>query len=130
MSIKLSKTATDLIDGKNLGHIATVMSDGSPQVTPVWIDRDGDIILVNTAVGRVKQKNLERDKRAAIDIVDQKNPFKMTTIRGIITQVQEGAEGHIDKLAKKYLDMDKYPWRQRGERRIILKLKPEKETTM
>lgn len=130
MSIKLSKNSIDLIDGRNLGHIATIMSDGSPQVTPVWVDREGDTILVNTALGRVKQRNLIRDKRAAIDIVDHKNPFRMTTIRGIITQVQDGAEEHIDKLAKKYLDMDKYPWRQEGEKRIILKLTPEKETTM
>ncbi len=127
MSTKLTKTAIDMIDGRNFGHLATLMSDGSPQVTPVWVDREDNLILVNTAVGRTKQRNLTRDPRVAIDVVDQENPYKMVSIRGRITsQIQEGADEHIDRLAKKYLGKDKYPFRQPGEKRIILKIEPEK----
>ena len=126
MSTKLTKDAIDMIDGRNFGHLATLMSDGSPQVTPVWVDREGDLVLVNTAMGRTKQRNLTRDPRVAIDIIDQENPYKMVSIRGRITQFQKGADEHIDRLAKKYLGKDQYPWRQEGEKRVILKIKPEK----
>ncbi len=131
MSKKLNKSAIDLIDGRNFGHLATLMSDGSPQVTPVWVDRDGDLILVNTAVGRTKQRNIARDPRVAIDVVDQENPNRMVSIRGRIkSQSQEGADEQIDVLAKKYLGKDKYPWRQSGETRVILKIEAEKIITM
>ena len=82
LGIKLDEKVRGLVDGKNFGNIATIMSDGSPQVSPVWINRDGDSILVNTAVGRTKQKNLVRDPRVALTIYDQENPYTMAMIRG------------------------------------------------
>lgn len=131
MGVRLTEDAVDLIDGRNFGHLATLMSDGSPHVTPVWVDREGDLILVNTAVGRVKQRNLTRDPRVAIDVVDQENPYRMVSIRGrVVAQSQEGADEHIDRLAKKYLGKDKYPYRQLGEKRIILYIEPEKIITI
>ncbi|MFQ6134359.1 MAG: PPOX class F420-dependent oxidoreductase [Nitrososphaerales archaeon] len=131
MGVRLTEDAVDLIDGRNFGHLATLMSDGSPHVTPVWVDREGDLILVNTAVGRIKQRNLTRDPRVAIDVVDQENPYQMVSIRGhVVAQSQEGADEHIDRLAKKYLGKDKYPYRQLGEKRIILKVELEKIITI
>lgn len=101
------------------------MPDGAPHVARVWIDREGDAILVSTAVGRMKQKNATRDPRVAISIDDQSNMYEKIVIRGRVTsQTFNGAEEHIDKLAKKYIGKDKYPWRQPEEKRIILKIEP------
>ena len=126
MSKNLTVLAKNLIDGKNFANLATLMSDGSPQVTPVWVDREGDTILVNTAIGRTKQRNISADPRVALDIFDQENPYSNTSIRGrVIDQSQKGADEHIDKLAMKYLGKDKYPFRQPSEKRIILKIRPE-----
>jgi PPOX class probable F420-dependent enzyme len=103
------------------------MSDNSPQVTPVWIDMVDDVILVNTAQGRVKQKNVSRDPRVAISIVDKNNPYHMVTVRGkVIEQTDVGANIHIDKMAKKYLGVEKYPFSRPGEKRILLKILPDK----
>ena len=116
-----------LLTGKNFAFVATLMKDGSPQITPTWIDYDGKTILINTAEGRTKEKNLSRDQRVAISIVDQNNPYNMVTIRGkVIEQTIKGADEHIDKLAKRYLGVDKYPFRSPTEKRIILKVMPEK----
>jgi PPOX class probable F420-dependent enzyme len=103
------------------------MKDGSPQVTPTWVDIENGYILVNTAIGRIKQKNISRDPRVALAIADQNNPYDMVTIRGKVTEQITGdlAEQHIDKLAKKYIDKDKFPGRSPREERIILKIKPE-----
>jgi len=113
-----------LIEGKNFAHFATLMPDGSPQISVVWIDREGDIILVNTAKGRVKEKNVKRDPRVALSIADQQNPYHAAFIRGRVLEVtSNGAEAHIDKLAKKYLGEDKYP-RAPSEKRVIIKIEP------
>jgi PPOX class probable F420-dependent enzyme len=102
------------------------MSDGSPQVTPVWVDFDGKYILVNTAEGRRKPKNIRRDPRVAIDVIAHNDPYQMVTVRGRVVEVtNEGADEHIDKLAKKYLGQDKYPFRAPGERRVMFKIEPE-----
>lgn len=115
-----------LLTGNNFAFVATLMKDGSPQITPTWIDFDEGIILINTAEGRTKQKNVSRDTRIAISIVDQKNPYDMVTIRGkVIEQATTGADEHIDKLAKRYLGVDKYPFRSPSEKRVILKIAPE-----
>lgn len=101
------------------------MPDGSPQVTPVWIDHDGNTLLVNTSVGRTKQKNLARDSRVALSVANQNDMYDKILVRGrVILQTPEGADVHIDKLAKKYLGIDKYPWRRPGEKRVILKIEP------
>jgi PPOX class probable F420-dependent enzyme len=116
-----------LFDGKNFAFLATVNKDGSPQVTPTWIDRDNDIILINTAKGRQKHKNVTRDPRVSISLVDDQNPYSMVTVSGrVIEQTTEGADEHIDKLARKYLNADKYPGYLPEVKRVILKIKPEK----
>jgi PPOX class probable F420-dependent enzyme len=104
------------------------MKDGSPQVTPMWVDIENGYILVNTAIGRLKQKNISRDPRVALAIADKNNPYDMVTIRGEVIEQITGvpAEEHIDRLAKKYIDKDKYPHRSPGEERIILKIKPKR----
>ncbi len=116
-----------LFEGKNLVSFATLMKDGSPHVAPVWVDIDGNTILINTAVGRVKEKNVKRDKRVALSIFDHQNPYNMVSIRGKVMDITtEGADEHIDKLAKKYFGLDKYPYHSPDEKRIIVKIKPEK----
>lgn len=123
----IPQEAVKLFSGKNFAFIATLMKDGSPQLSPVWIDVDGNDILVNTAEGRVKHKNVTRDPRVAISVFDSANPYIMVTVRGrVIAQEKTGAENHIDLMAKKYLGMDKYPGRAPGEKRILLRIKPEK----
>ncbi len=123
---EIDDSVIQLLTGKNFAFVATLMKDGSPHITPTWIDFDGKTILINTAEGRVKQKNISRDPRVAISIVDQNNPYNMVTIRGkVIEQTSNGADDHIDKLAKRYLGVDKYPFRSPNEKRVILKIQPE-----
>jgi len=125
LTAKLTPEAVKLIEGKNFAHLATISSDGSPHVAPVWIDHDGDVILINTAMGRIKQKNTTKDPRISISIVDQNNPYARVTIKGKVTQqTKQGADAHIDKLAKKYTGSDKYQNRQPGEQRVILRIEP------
>jgi len=122
----LSPGVRKLFTEPNFGQLATIMPDGSPQVTTVWVDLDGDHILVNTAEGRVKPRNVRRDPRVAVAIADKDNPYSNASIRGRVVEVtNEGAEEHIDKLAKKYLGQDKYPFRQPGERRVIFVIEPQ-----
>ncbi len=119
--------AENLFKGKNLVFIATVMKDGSPQLSPVWANYEDGHIMVNTAEGRVKHKNVLRDSREAISVVSQNNPLDMTTIRGkVIEIVPDYDYVHINKLTKKYMGIENYPFRQAGEKRIVLKIKPEK----
>jgi PPOX class probable F420-dependent enzyme len=118
-----SEEAIEIIEGKNFAYLATSMADGSPHISPVWIDRDGDLLLINTVPGRVKQKNLARDPRVAISMIQEKNPYRHLFIRGkVIEQTKQGALDHINRLARKYLGKD-YPWNDRN--RIILRIKPE-----
>ncbi len=118
-----------LFEGKNFAFIATLMKDGSPQVTPTWvdIDRNNNTILVNTAKGRIKYRNVSRDPRVAISLIDLSNPYEMVTVRGRVVEHIKGkdADEHIDKLAKKYLGKEKYPRRMPGEERVLLRIKPE-----
>ena len=113
--------------GKNFAYFATLMRDGSPHVAPTWIDYDGKMILINTAAGRVKENNVKHDKRVAISVSDNSNPYEMITIRCTVEEITDkNADEHIDKLAKRYLGLDKYPFRSPTEKRIILKILPEK----
>jgi len=126
ISREIDESVLSLLTGKNFAFVATLMKDGSPQITPTWIDFDGKAILINTAEGRIKQKNLSRDPRVAISIVDNNNPYNMVTIRGkVVEQTLEGADEHIDKLTKRYLGFDTYPYRSPTEKRIIIKISPE-----
>ena len=106
-------------------HLATVMADGTPQATPVWVDTDGTAVLINTAKGRTKARNIARNPHVAISVTDDQDPYHMVEIRGRAELVEEGAEEHIDALAKKYLNVDKYPYRQPGEQRVIVRIFPE-----
>jgi len=108
-------------------HLATVNVDGSPQVTPVWIDYDGTNVIVNTARGRVKAKNVAREPRVALSITDPENPYRYLGIRGRVVEVTEnGGDAHIDKMAKKYLGKDSYPFRTPGEVRLVVKIAADK----
>ena len=129
MAAQLPEAAQKLLRERNFAHLATLMPDGSPQVTPVWVDFDGKYILVNTAEGRIKPKNVRRDPRVALDVISQEDPYRMATVRGRVVEITtDGADDHIDKLAKKYLGQDKYPFRSPGEQRLILKIEPERVT--
>ena len=120
----------DLFQKRAFANLATVMPDGSPQVTPVWIDYDGKNLIVNTAKGRMKDRNMRRDPRVSVAILDPENPYRYLEVRGKVSEVTEkGADAHIDKMAKKYLDKDKYPYRKPGEVRVIFKITPEKTGT-
>jgi PPOX class probable F420-dependent enzyme len=115
-------------EGKNFAFLSSLMKDGSPHVTPTWVDIEDDNILINTALGRIKQMNISRDPRIALSIIDRDNQYEMVTVRGKVTEQITGdvAEKHIDKLARKYINLDKYPRRSKNEQRVILKIKPEK----
>ncbi len=132
MAAAIPQGFRDLLESKKaFAHIATVGTDGAPQVTPVWIDFDGSHIRFNTARGRVKDKNLQRNPRVAISIQDPENPYRYVQIRGRVTEmIEKGADDHIDALAKKYLGKDKYPGRKAGEVRVTVKVVPEKIQTM
>ncbi len=125
--VKLSESARKMLEGKNFAFIATVSADGSSRVTPVWIDTDGEYVLVNTAIGRLKQKNATRDPRVAISLTDSTDPYYFITLEGRVVEQITGqtADDHIYKMAKKYLGVDKYPYRQSTEKRVILKIEPE-----
>jgi len=126
MSAALSQGIKKLFQEPNYAHVATLMADGSPQVTPVWVDIEGDRILVNTSEGRVKPRNVRRDPRVAISIVKQDNPYSSAYVRGRVAEMRhEGAKEHIDELAKKYLGQDTYPYLQPGEQRVIMVIEPE-----
>ncbi len=115
-----------LVLDKNFGFIATLNLDGSPQVTPVWVDTDGKYILVNTVLGRIKQKNAVRDSRVALSIIDGRDPYTRASMTGRVVEQIKGivAENHIDKLSKKYRGVDRYARRSSDERRVILKIEP------
>lgn len=125
--MELPDLAKRLLDGKNFATIATLMADGAPQASVVWIDREGDNIVFNTAEGRVKPNNMRRDARVAVAVIDHENPYQQAMIQGrVVAMEHEGADDHINKMAKKYMDVDEYPFRQPGEQRVIVKIAPEK----
>jgi len=121
----------DLLEKPAFANLATIMPDGAPQVTPVWFDYDGRHIIINTAKGRVKDRNMRANPRVALSIMDPTNPYRYLEIRGKVAEVTEqGADTHIDKQAKKYLNVDKYPYRQPGEVRVLFKIAPERTSSM
>ena len=127
----LSDKAKAILNKKAFAHLATLMPDGSPQVSPVWIDVTGDTILVNSAKGRRKDTNVEDDTRVAISVTDPDNPYANVLIRGrVVESTTEGADAHIDAMAKKYLGQDKYPFAKPGEVRVLYKIKADQVSTM
>jgi PPOX class probable F420-dependent enzyme len=129
MAGELSPDQEALLKERHLALLVTLMPGGEPQVTPVWIDvRDG-LVLVNTVVGRVKEQNVRRDPRVAVVVVDENDDYRWVSIRGRVVELtREGADEHIDALAKKYLGEDRYPWHKLEEKRIMMKIRPERVT--
>jgi PPOX class probable F420-dependent enzyme len=118
---------SDLFQKKTFASLGTLMPDGRPQVTPVWCDWDGTHVVVNSAKGRAKDKNMRRDPRVSLALIDPDNSYRYLEIRGRVVEITEdGADAHIDKMAKKYLGQDKYPFRQPGEVRVLYKIAPDK----
>jgi PPOX class probable F420-dependent enzyme len=116
----------DLFTKRAFASLATRMPNGDVQVTPVWVDVDNGNLLFNSARGRVKDKNVRRDPRVTLTLMDPDNPYRYLEVRGRVVDVTEqGADQHINKLAKKYLGVDKYPYAQPGEVRVLYRVKPE-----
>ncbi len=125
---KLNENSLKILKGKNFAFLGTLNRDGSIQLTPVWVDIDGENVLVNTAIGRLKERNIARDTRVAISVPEWSNPYNFVSVQGTVEKKITGpeAEDHIDKMAKKYTGADKYPNRKPGEKRIMLVIKPRK----
>jgi PPOX class probable F420-dependent enzyme len=120
----LPEAVKNLIDSKAYANVATLMPDGSPHVTQTWVDHEGDIVLINTYEGSQKHRNAVRNPKIALDVCDPDDPYKMALIRGRVSQVTlDGADEHVDRMAKKYLGQDKYPMRP-GMRRVLIKIEP------
>lgn len=131
MVVKLSDKAKRIIDAKSFAHIATLNADGSPQISPVWVERDGDIVVVNTEQKRRKVHNLKRDARVSLSIQNPENDYEYVEIRGKVKDITtEGGFEGIDRLGKKYMGVDKYPGNQPGDERVVIKIEPEHITGM
>ena len=128
---KLSEKQAELFRGKNWGTVTTLRGDGSPHSTPVWVDTDGAHVLFNTAIGRAKERHLRRDPRVSVTVLpadDQQSGY--VSVTGTAELTEEGAFEHIDRLARKYIGQEKYPYLQEGERRVIVKVTPERVDSM
>lgn len=126
MPIKLPDSVKKILQDKAYGHVITFSADGKPQVTMVWADVDGDEVTFNTAEGRLKPKNLRRDPRLIIAVQDRNDPQSHLVFHGKATVTEAGADVHIDKLAKRFLGADKYPFRRPGEKRLIVRVKVDR----
>jgi PPOX class probable F420-dependent enzyme len=131
MAAQLPEKYADLFTKKAFANLSTLNPDGSPQVTPVWVDYDGRHVRFNSAKGRIKDKNIRRDPRISITLQDPENPYRYLEIRGKVVEITEkGADAHIDSLAKKYLGKDVYPYRQPGEVRVTYVIEPSSFSSM
>ncbi len=131
MTQKLSEEQRKIFSKKAFVHLATRMKDGGPQVSPVWVDTDGDYIVVNSAKGRLKDRNMRADPRVALSVTDPDDPYIAIMVRGRVAKItEEGADAHIDKMAKKYLGQDQYPYRTSDEVRVLYYIEPERVGTM
>jgi PPOX class probable F420-dependent enzyme len=126
MTTSLTQAARTLADRPVIATVATVDAEGRPQLTPVWIDRDGDDLVFNTAKGRAKQANLDRDPHVAVAVVDPDDAYNVLVVRGTVERSEEGADAHIDALAHKYLGVDSYPMRQPGEVRVKYRVRTDR----
>jgi PPOX class probable F420-dependent enzyme len=125
MTASLSTKAKELINRPVLANVATVDEHDHPQLTPVWIDLDDGELVFNTARGRAKDRNLARNPSVAVSVVDPNDPYNVVVVRGTAEPTEEGADAHIDSLAKKYLGVEKYPMRTPGEVRIKYRVHPQ-----
>jgi PPOX class probable F420-dependent enzyme len=126
MSTTIDGRAVELLKGKNFCHVATLRADGTVHGVPVWVDVQNGRPVLNTAEGRAWPRNLERDPRVTLTVQNMENPYEYVEIRGTVAErTHEGADEHIDALAKKYMGVDEYPLRQPGEQRVIIRVEPE-----
>ena len=131
MAENIPEKYADLSEKPAFGNLGTIMKDGSPQVTPIWVDYDGKYVRFNSALGRVKDKNVRRDPRVSVSLQDPANPYRYLEIRGRVVEITEtGADDHINKLSQKYLGKPVYPFRQPGEVRVLYKIEPDKVSSM
>ena len=131
MAEQVPEKYADLFQKKAFANLSTLMQDGSPQVTPVWVDYDGKHVRVNSALGRMKDKNIRRDPRVSLAIQDPENPYRYVEVRGKVVEItQNGADDHINSLSQKYLGKPVYPYRQPGEVRVLYKIEPHKFSSM
>ena len=126
MAIKLPESARKMLQDKAYGHVVTSAPNGRPQATMVWVDAEGDEVLFNTAEGREKARNLRLDPRVVISIQDRNNPQAYLLVHGTASVAETGADAHIDKLAKRFLGVDKYPYRQPGEKRLLIRVRVDR----
>ena len=116
-----------LLEAPNFCNVATILRDGTPHVVPTWVDVEDDLVRLNSAEGRLWPRNIRRDPRVTLTVLNQENPYEFVSIRGrLVEDTHEGADEHIDRLAKKYMGVDSYPFRQEGEQRITFKIRPER----
>ena len=121
----------DILDKPAFAHLSTLMADGSPQASAVWVDTDGPMIIVNSAEGRLKDRNIRRDPRVAISVTDPDNPYRSLMIRGRVAKIStEGAAAHIDQMAKKYMGVDEYPYHSPDEVRVMYYIEPVRVAAM
>jgi PPOX class probable F420-dependent enzyme len=127
MAVKLSDAQRALFDAKNFASVATLNKDGSPQVTPVWVGYDGQHVIFNTEIKRLKTKNMRRDARVSVSVQNLENPYVYIEVRGKVVEItEEDGDAGIDAMAKKYLGMDKYPGNQPGDVRVNVKVEIER----
>jgi PPOX class probable F420-dependent enzyme len=126
MAATVDGRARELIADKNYATVSTLNADGSIHAVPVWIDVQDDTIAINTAKGRAWERNLQRDPRVTVTVLNMENPYEYVTVRGRATRVEGGADDYIDALAKKYMDADAYPFRSPDEERVTYAIEPEK----
>ena len=126
MSVKIEGRAEELLKAKNFCHVATLRADGSVHGVPVWVDVQEGRPVLNSAEGRAWVRNVERDPRVTLTVVNAENPYEYVEVRGRVAErTHEGADAHIDAMAKKYMGVDEYPMRQPGEQRVIIRVEPE-----
>ena len=131
MPAQIPEKFLDLFQKRAFASLGTIMPDGRPQVTPVWCDLEGDKVVINSALGRQKDRNIRRDPRVALTLIDPENPYRYLEIRGRVVEItQQGADESIDRLAKKYLGVEKYPYARPGEVRVLYRVQPEHTSTM
>lgn len=126
MAIKLPESVKKILEDKAYGHVITFGPGGRPQVTMVWMDVDGDDVLFNTAEGRLKPRNLRHDPRVIISVQDRNDPQSYMVFHGQASVSEAGADPHIDKLAKRFLGADRYPFRRPGEQRLMVRVKVDR----
>ena len=127
----MEEKAEALFGGSNLGYLATLMGGGAPQLSPVWVDYEGGHVLVNTAEGRVKHRNVLRDPRVAVSVAGRGNDLDAASVRGsVVGMLPDPDYAHADKLTRRYMGLDAYPFRRPGERRVVLKIRPDRVFVM